>query len=116
MHVAARPAPRQYRSSGLLAQHFLEIPPNQLRGQSDGRVVLRRVLELLQVVQPAGLVDPVGGRDQARGLVGAGIEMLVDVVWRYLEVVAGCLLVALQVGLRRRVMGVCDSYLVFLVL
>src|SRR6266850_7714936 len=100
MHVAAWPAPRQYSSSGLLAQHFLEIPPNQLRGKSDGRIVLRRVLELLQVVQPAGLVDPVGGRDQARGLVGAGIEMLMDGVRRDVDDVARLPLVALHLGLR----------------
>src|SRR5882724_12321468 len=100
MQIAARPAPRQYRSSGLLARHFPEVPPNQLRGQSDGRVVLRRVLELLEIVQPAGLVDPVGGRDQARGLVGAGIEMLMDGVRRYVDDVACLPLVALHLGLR----------------
>src|SRR5258706_13280619 len=99
MQVAARPAPRQYPSSGLLAQHFLEIPPNQLRGQSDGRVVLRRVLELLEIVQPAGLVNPVGGRDQARGLVCAGIEMLMEGVRRYVDDAAGLPLVALHLRL-----------------
>src|SRR5256886_12783423 len=71
-----------YRHWGLLRPlrlpHNVEGEPAQQILQGDPRVVLRSVLELFQVVQSRPLVDPVRGRDDARGLVRPRVDALLD--------------------------------------
>src|SRR5712692_4475052 len=106
MRAAAQRAPRRCCSSRHLGPP--EVFLHQLCGEDYARIVFGAVLELLEVVQPAGLVDPVGRRDEARRLVGAGVEMLVDGVRRDVDDVACLPLVALHLGLRLPVVGVGD--------
>src|SRR3954469_12514025 len=68
-----KPAPwLRYLSSRHL-RLALEVLLHPLRGQHEVRVVFGTVLELLEVVQAAGLVDAVGGADEAHRLVGVRI-------------------------------------------
>src|SRR5258707_9931547 len=68
--------------SGGLPDLSLEVFLDELGREHDLGVVLGSVLELLQIVQPAVLVDPVDRRDQAHRLVRCRVEMLMDGVWR----------------------------------
>src|SRR5258705_4701364 len=55
-----------------------QVAFDAVRRQYHCRVVLRRILDLFQVIQSARLEDAVDDRDEARGLVGTGVEVLVD--------------------------------------
>src|SRR6185436_11643458 len=66
----------------------LQVRVDDLRVQLHARVVFRRVLDLLEVVQPARLEDAVDDRDQAHRPVGARVEVLVDRVRRHVDHVA----------------------------
>ena len=74
----------------------------------DAGVVFRRVLDLLQIVQPALLEDAVDGRDQPQRPLRVGIEMLVDRVRRHVDDVARLVLEALDLVLRLPVVVVGD--------
>src|SRR6267154_79044 len=71
--------------SGGLPDLSFDVFLDQLGSEQHLGVVLRSVLDLLQVVQPAVLVDPVDRRDQPYRLVRCGVEMLVDRVGRYVD-------------------------------
>jgi hypothetical protein len=85
-----------------------EILRDDLGGQHQRRVVLGRVLDLLEVVQTAESVDAVDRRDQPHRPIRVGIEMLVDGVGRNIDDVARLPLVALHLVLRLPVVGVGD--------
>src|SRR5438045_2378599 len=55
-----------------------QIRVHTLRVEFHRRVVFRRVLELLEVVQAARLEDAVHDRDEAYRLVGARVEVLMN--------------------------------------
>src|SRR5260370_41924897 len=66
-----------------LLDSALEVLLYELGAEHHFRIVLGGVLDLLEVVQPAVLVDPVDRRDQPHRLLRARVEMLMNGVRRY---------------------------------
>src|SRR5436190_19178130 len=65
-----------------------QIRVHTLRVEFHRRVVFRRVLELLEVVQAARLEDAVHDRNEPYRLVGARVEVLMNGVGRDVDDVA----------------------------
>src|SRR3989475_4935048 len=83
---------------GLL--HFpREVLLDEVRVEHDLGVVLRRVLQLLEVVQSAIFVNAVGRGDESRGTLWIRVEMLVDRVRWNVDHVPRLPLVALHLHL-----------------
>src|SRR5690349_1316693 len=74
---------------------------HQLRRDRHAGAVLGRVLELLEVVQPRRLEDPVHGADEAHRALRVRVEVLARGVGRDVDHVARLPLVALLLLLRR---------------
>src|SRR5215467_11731590 len=85
-----------------------EILSHQLRGEHDAGIVLRRVLDLLEIVQAGILVDAVGARDQPRRPLAVRIEVLVDGAGWNVDDVARLPFAALDLGLRLPAIAVGD--------
>src|SRR5215472_11181404 len=83
----------------------LEVALDEVGGEDDFRVVLRRVLELLEVVQAAIPVDAIDRRDQAHWPCRVGVEVLVNGVRRDVDHVPRFPLVAFHLRLRLPVVG-----------
>src|SRR5882672_10650592 len=103
------------KALGGLLDPALQVFLDELGGEHDLGVVLGGVLELLQIVQPAVLVDPVDRRDQPHGLLPARVEMLMDGVRRNVDHVPRLPLPALHLVLRLPVVGVGDLHVAVLV-
>src|SRR5258706_6008886 len=103
------------KALGGLLDPALQVFLDELGGEHDLGVVLGSVLELLQIVQPAILVDPVDRRDQPHGLLRARVEMLMDGVGRNIDHVPRLPLPALHLVLRLPVVGVGDLHVAVLV-
>src|SRR5262249_39009255 len=88
------------RPSGGPAATPRQILAHEVRRQRDARVVLGRILELLEIVQPAVLVDPVGAGYQPRRQLRIAVEMLMDRAGRDVDDVARLPLVTLDLVLR----------------
>src|SRR5256886_8999655 len=78
-----RPAPR--RPSGGFLDLPREVLLDEIRVEHDLGVVLRCVLQLLEVVQSAIFVNAVGRGDESRGTLWIRVEMLVDGVGRNVD-------------------------------
>src|SRR5208282_2889955 len=61
---------------------YLQVALQPLGGQRLGGIVFRGRLELLEVVKPGLLVDPIRDDDDPRDVLGIGVEMLADRVGR----------------------------------
>src|SRR5437660_2735023 len=107
-----RPAPR--RPSGGLLDLPREVLLDEIRVEHDLGVVLRRVLQLLEVVQSAVFVNAVGRGDESRGTLWIRVEMLVDRVRWNVDHVPRLPLVALHLRLRLPMVGVGDLYIAVL--
>ena len=71
-------------------------------------IVFRRILDLLEIVEAAVLVDAVGAGDEPRRPPRIGIEMLVDRARRNVDDVARLPIVALDVRQRTPFIGIAD--------
>jgi hypothetical protein len=85
-----------------------EIVPHQLGRQHDIGIVFRRILDLLEIVQAAILVDAVGARDQPRRPRGIRVEVLMNRARGDVDDVARFPLETLDLGLRLPAIGVDD--------
>src|SRR5260221_10766990 len=92
-----------------------EVLLDEIRVEHDLGVVLRSVLQLLEVVQSAILVNAVGGGDESRGTLWIRVEMLVDRVGWNVDHVPRFPLVALHFRLRLPVIRVGDLHVAVLV-
>src|ERR1051325_210405 len=77
-----------------------QILSHELGRQRDARIVLGRILDLLEIVQAAVLVDAVGAGDQPRRPLWIAVEMLVDRAGRNVDHVARLPLESLDLVLR----------------
>src|SRR6516165_8489146 len=85
-----------------------EIVLHQLGRQHDVGIVFRRILNLLEIVQAAILVDAVGAGDQPRRPRRIGVEVLMNRARRNVDDVARLPFEALDLGLRLPAIGVDD--------
>src|SRR5882762_11200312 len=92
-----------------------EILLDEIRVEHDLGVVLRRVLQLLEVVQSAIFVNAVGRGDESRGTLWIRVEMLMDRVGWYVDHVPRFPLVALHFRLWLPVVGVGNLHVAVLV-
>src|SRR5947207_15775858 len=107
-----RPAPR--RPSGGLLDLSREVLLDEIRVEHDLGVVLRRVLQLLKVVQSAIFVNAVGRGDESRGTLSIRVEMLVDRAGWNVDHVPRFPLVALHFRLGLPVVGLGDPHVAVL--
>src|SRR4029453_14126479 len=77
-------------------------------GQPEIGIVFRRILDLLEIVQAAILVDAVGARDQPRRARGIRVEVLMNRARGDVDYVPRFPLEALDLGLRLPAIGVDD--------
>src|SRR5689334_19046840 len=107
---ASFPIPAAAASPGLFANWHTpaQIRVDALCVQFNRRIVFRRILELLEIVETARLEDAVHDRDEPHRLVGAGVEVLMDRVWRNVDDVPCFPFVALHLVLRLPVIRVGD--------
>src|SRR5580704_2710363 len=94
--------------SGNLLEPAFEIIPHQFRREHHFRIVFRRVLDLLEIVEAGILVDAVGAGDQPRRPCRIAVEMLMDGARRDIDDVARFPFVALDLVLRLPFVGVGD--------
>src|SRR5437879_12971145 len=92
-----------------------EVLLDEVRVEHDLGVVLRRVLQLLEVVQSALFVHAVGRGAESRGTLWIRVEMLVDRVRWNVDVDPRLLLVALHLRLGLPMVGVGDLHIAVLV-
>src|SRR5437899_12689939 len=92
-----------------------EVLLDEVRVEHDLGVVLRRVLQLLEVVQSAIFVNAVGRGDESRGTLWIRVEMLVDRVRWNVDHVPRLPLVALPLRLGLPMVGIGDLHIPVLV-